>query len=113
VVVPFTVSVRVVLWVAEGAVPVIVIGYVPGWVFAVVVMVSVEKPPAEAEAGANAAVLLLGRPVALNATVSAVPDVIEVLTVTPTEPAAPPVTVADAGLTLSVKSLPTDTDGSR
>lgn len=65
----------VVAWVAEGAVPVIVTGYVPGGVIASAASVSVDEPPAVTLIGANVAIAPAGSPVADKLTVSAVPAV--------------------------------------
>ena len=69
-----TVRLTVVVCVAVAAVPVTVIGYVPG-VVAPTVSVSVELPPAVTEPGLKAAVVREGRPLAVRATDSAMPAV--------------------------------------
>jgi hypothetical protein len=69
-----TVKVRVVTWVAEGAVPVMVIGYVPGAALVPTVRVSVADPAVVTDVGLNPAVTPVGRPAADSAIVSALPD---------------------------------------
>jgi len=76
-----TVSVTVVLCVADGAVPVRVIGYVPGATPAFAVIVKVELPPLLTDAGANPVVTPDGAPEAESAMVSALPLVRAVATV--------------------------------
>jgi len=76
-----TVRFTLVECVALAAVPVTVIGYVPGVVAAPTVSVSVEPPPAVTEAGLNAALTPAGRAPVLSATDSAVPltSVVEIV----------------------------------
>src|SRR6266540_5812090 len=83
---PVTVSVNVVACVAEAPVPVILIVYVPAGVDVVVATVSVDEPPEVTDAGLNDAVAPLGKPLALSATLCALPAVVAVLTVAVTEP---------------------------
>jgi hypothetical protein len=73
-----TVSETLVLWLLLVAVPVTVTGYVPGGVPAPTVKVSVELPPALTDAGLKTAVVPEGRPLVLNAMLSALPPVIAV-----------------------------------
>src|SRR5437899_2032624 len=68
-----TVSVTVVVWVALGAVPVTVTGYVPGVVPVPTLKVSVELPPAVIVDELNEAVVPAGTPLALSVTVWAAP----------------------------------------
>src|SRR5207245_1483427 len=94
-----------VVCVAEAAVPVIVIGYVPAGVEALVVIVRVLLPPAVTEAGLNEAVAPLGRPDAVSATDSAVPETSAVETVEVAD--APETTEPEAGAAAIEKSFVT------
>jgi hypothetical protein len=102
-VVPFTVSVNVVLCVADEPVPVTVIAYVPVGVFDEVLTVNVDDPPDVTDVGLNAAVAPVGRPDADSDTDCAEPDVVAVEIV---EVAGlPAFTVADDGLAEIEKSF--------
>jgi hypothetical protein len=70
-----TTSDTIVVRVADGAVPVIAIAYVPGAVVASAASVSIDVSPALTLAGMNAAVAPAGRPVAVSAMVSTAPAV--------------------------------------
>jgi len=70
---PTTVSATVVLWLALAAVPVTDTEYVPGAVALPTTRVSVDPPPAVTLFGSRDAVVPLGMPLALSATVSADP----------------------------------------
>src|SRR6266511_3645116 len=100
-----TVTVRftVVVCVALVAVPVTVIGYVPGVVPAPTVKVSVELPPAVTDAGLKEAVVPEGRPLVFNAMPSALPLVIAVDMVE--VPVPPCATETELGFALIEKSL--------
>lgn len=98
-----TVRLNVVLCVAVEPAPVIVTVYVPAGVELDVATVSVDDDPAVTDVGENVAVAPLGSPLALRATDCAEPDVTAVATVAPVLP--PAVTLPDAGLTASEKSL--------
>ena len=85
--------------VAEGAVPVTVMGYVPAGTEAPTVSVSVDAPPVETDAGAYPAVTPAGRPDAVSAIVWAVPDRRVVVTlVVPALPSRIETPVGDAEL---------------
>jgi hypothetical protein len=99
-----TVSVTLVVCVADGPVPVTVMVYVPAGVLALVVTVSVELPPAVTLVGLKLAVDPLGRPLALSEMVCAEPLVTAVLMVLVALP--PAVAVTLLGLALIEKSLP-------
>jgi len=75
-------------------------GYVPATVVLAVLSVSVLEPPAVTEAGLNAAVTPVGKPLAERATVWAVPTAV-VLTVAVA--ALPRTTEPEAGATATVK----------
>ena len=98
-----TVSATLVLWLLLVAVPVTVIGYVPGAVPVPTVKVSVELTPALTDAGLNAAVAPEGRPLVLKAMLSALPLVIAVEMVGP--PVPPCATETLVGFALIEKSL--------
>ena len=100
-----TLSVTAVVWLAVASVPVIVRVYVPGAVVGVVVIASVEPPPAVTEGGVRVAVTLLGAPVTAKFTVPAEPATTAV--VIAEEPEAPAATVTEAGLALIEKSFDT------
>jgi hypothetical protein len=85
-------------------VPVIVTLYVPAGVELDVEIVSVDEPPAVTDVGENEADAPLGRPLALNETVCAEPDVTAVETVVLVP--EPAVTEADVGLSETEKSFP-------
>jgi len=99
---PVTVSEYEAVWVA-APVPVMVIGYVPDGVDAVVAICSVDDEPDVTEEGVNVAVAPLGSPDAVSATVCAEPAVVAVDTVVvAAEPAA---TLPDDGETEIEKSF--------
>ncbi len=91
------------LWLPDALVPVTVTVYVPETARSVVARVRVDCPPAVTEAGLKDAVTPAGTPLALNRTVSAVPDFTAVFTVVVAE--APAVTVPEAGAAEREKSL--------
>src|SRR2546421_295000 len=90
-----TVSDTIVPWVALAAVPVTVIGYVPGAVVLAVARVNAELAPAVTDDGLNVAVAPVGSPLALSATLCAEPLVtaVEIVDV----PLLPAVTVTALG----------------
>lgn len=92
---PFTVSVNVVMWVAEAPVPMMVIENVPLGVLDDVLIVSVEEPPEVTGLAENVAVAPEGSPDADSVTLCALPEVVAVETVETVEVAeAPAFTVA-------------------
>ena len=99
-----TVSVNVVVCVADEPAPVIVTVYVPVSVELDVPSVSVADEPAVTVEGEKDAVAPLGSPVALSDTDWAEPDVtaVETVAVAP----EPGETLAEVGLTASEKSFP-------
>jgi hypothetical protein len=101
---PFTVSAKVVLWVADVPVPVIVMLYVPDGVDADVVIERVDEPPEVTVEGDSEELAPAGRPLADNDTDWAAPEVVLVETVALAEP--PAATAAEAGLTDIEKSGP-------
>ena len=88
---------------ADEPVPVIVMLYVPAGVELEVEIDIVEDEPAVTEDGENDAEAPLGRPLAVNETVCAEPDVTAVETVALVPD--PAVTDADVGLTATEKSF--------
>jgi hypothetical protein len=95
-----TVRVAAAEWVVAPDVPVIESAAAPVVVVAVVVMVSVDEPPAVTLAGLNAPVAPEGRPVTESATLWVLPLTAVVETVNVAE--APCTTVADDGETATV-----------
>ena len=87
----------------DAAVPVIVIGYVPGDIEADVESVSVDEAPEVTLAGENDADTPDGSPLADSDTVCALPEVVAVDTVAVVP--LPTVTVPEAGLTEIEKSF--------
>ena len=100
---PLTVSVNVVVCVADAPVPVTVMAYVPLGVVVDVLTVRVDDPPEFTEVGLNDAVAPVGRPDAASETDCAEPDVtaVEMVDVA----GLPAVTVADDGLAAIEKSF--------
>jgi hypothetical protein len=100
---PLTVSVKVVVCVAEVPVPVTVIAYVPPGVIVDVLTVNVDDPPEFTEVGLNAAVAPAGKPDAESDTDCAEPDVtaVEIVDVA----GLPAFTVAEDGLAAIEKSF--------
>jgi hypothetical protein len=98
-----TVSVKLVVCVAEVPVPVIVMVEVPDGVLDEVATVSVEEEPAVTEAGLKDADAPVGRPEALSDTVCALPEVTAVEIVEVADP--PGLTEAEAGFAAIEKSF--------